>query len=373
MRIALFTEVFLPKIDGITNRLANTIRCLRARGHEVLVFAPSGSVPSHAGARVVRAPSLPFPGYPGLRLGLVDPRWLLELALFRADVVHAVGPAVLGVWGVTAARALGLPLVASYHTDLPRYLPSYGLGRAEGLVWSLIRRVHGAAHVNLCPSRFTANELAEHGIPDVGLWRGGVDTDLFHPGRRSLETRARLSGGNLGGPLAVYVGRLAREKNLERLGEILDAVPDASLALVGDGPDRERLEAVFRGRPVVFTGFLSGKALAEAYASGDVFAMPSETETLGFVVLEAMSSGVPVVAADAGGVRQLVRHDETGLLFDPAAPGALGKTVAELLASRDRQRFLAERARKHAEQSSWDDETRKLVGAYRAAIERAGR
>src|SRR5262249_45132895 len=212
LRIALFSEVFLPKIDGITNRLANTVRCLRERGHEVLVFAPSGCVESHAGARVVRVPSLPFPGYPGLRVGLPDPRILLELGRVGPDVVHGVGPAALGIFGTAAASALGLPLVASYHTDLPRYLPSYGLGRAESAVWALIRRVHGAAHLNLCPSRFTASELAEHGIAGVEIWRGGVDTDLFHPGRRSLAMRERLSGGRIDGPLVVYVGRLARQK-----------------------------------------------------------------------------------------------------------------------------------------------------------------
>src|SRR5262245_15407101 len=145
LRIALFSEVFLPKIDGITNRLANTIRCLHELGHEALLFAPSGCVASHAGARVVRVPSVPFPRYPGLRLGLPDPRVALELRGFDPHVVHAVGPAVLGVYGTIAARALGIPLVASYHTDLPRYLPSYGLGRAEPLLWSLIRQIHGAA------------------------------------------------------------------------------------------------------------------------------------------------------------------------------------------------------------------------------------
>src|SRR5262249_19455907 len=263
------------------NRLANTIRALVALGHEPLVFAPSGSVASHAGARVVRVPSVPFPRYPGLRLGLPAPRVLLALRGFRPPVLHAGGPAGLGVYGPIAARAVGIPLVASYHTDLPRYLPSYGLGRAEPLLWSLIRQIHGAAHLNLCPSRFTSRELAAHGVPGVGIWRGGVDTDLFHPGRRSLEMRARLAGGRIDGPLVVSVGRLAREKGPDRLGEVLDAVPHASVALVGDGPDRARLEQVFRGRPVVFTGFLSGELLAAAFASADVFAMTSETETLG--------------------------------------------------------------------------------------------
>src|SRR5574342_588822 len=119
MRIAIFTEVFLPKIDGITNRLSHTVRCLREDGHEVLVFAPRGAVAEHAGARVVRVPAAPFPAYPGLRIAAPDPRIARELWRFRVDVVHAVGPVCLGVFGIAAARALGLPVVASYHTDLP--------------------------------------------------------------------------------------------------------------------------------------------------------------------------------------------------------------------------------------------------------------
>lgn len=140
MRIALFSEVFLPKIDGITNRLAHTVRCLVEQGHEVLVFAPATAVPGHAGARVVRVPGPAFPPYPALRLSAPHPRIPWELARFGPDVVHAVGPACLGIWGIAAARTLGLPVVASYHTDLPRYAPLHGLGFARGAIWPLLRR-----------------------------------------------------------------------------------------------------------------------------------------------------------------------------------------------------------------------------------------
>ena len=271
MRIALFSEVFLPKIDGITNRLRHTVRCLRDEGHEVLVFAPQGSVPEHAGARVVRIPGLPFPTYPGLRISAPDPRIAHELWRFAPDVVHAVGPVLLGSWGMLAAHALRLPVVASYHTDLPRYLPGYGLGFLEPVAWPLLARIHRAAHLNLTPSRFTRNELLDHGVEPVELWRGGVDTELFHPRRRSLEMRVRLSGGVPDGPLLLYVGRLSPEKGLDTLGEILDAVPEARLALVGDGPARAALERRYAGRRVHFTGFLRGEELAAAYASADVF------------------------------------------------------------------------------------------------------
>jgi glycosyltransferase involved in cell wall biosynthesis len=373
MRIAIFTEVFLPKIDGITNRLRHTLEGLRSDGHEVLLFAPDTAVPEHAGFPVVRIPGVPFPPYPGLRISAPDPRIALELRRFAPQVVHAVGPCCLGIFGIVAARALRLPIVASYHTDLPGYLPDFGLGWARPLVWPAIRAVHNAAHVNLCPSRHTRRELLEHGIEEVGVWRGGVDTELFHPAKRSLAMRMRLAGGVPDGPVLLYVGRLSPEKNLAALRPVLEALPEARLALVGDGPDRARLERLFAERRVVFTGFLRGDELARAFASADVFVMPSATETLGFVVLEAMSSGLPVVAARAGGIPDLVTDGENGRLVDPGDTGAWIDAVGELLRDPLRRGFLAQQARKGAEACGWRGETRRLVLEYRKAIVLHGR
>ena len=373
MRIAFTTEVAPPKIDGITNRLRNTIPCLLEAGHEVLVFAPSGADATLGGARVVPIPGPAYPRYPGLRAALPHPRLALELARFRPDVLHAVGPVCLGTFGVLAARALLVPTVASYHTDLPRYLPLHGLGFAEQVAWPLIRAVHNRAHLNLCPSRGTQSELEAHGIRNVEIWRGGVDTELFHPRRRSLATRACLTDGRPDRPILLYAGRLSPEKNLELLLPVLKGLPGCHLALVGDGPARADLERLFAGHAVTFTGFLAGEQLAQAFASADVFVMPSPTETLGFVVLEAMASGVPVVAARAGGIPDLVAHGVNGLLFAAAASDAARAAVREVLDDRPRARFLAEQGRKSAESATWKRETRDLVWAYRRAIRRARR
>jgi glycosyltransferase involved in cell wall biosynthesis len=372
VRIALFTEVFLPKLDGITNRLSNTLRCLEEAGHECLVFAPDTAVASLGATRVVRVPSLPFPRYPGVRVSLPDLRVVARLARFAPDVVHAVGPACLGVAGIAAARALGLPIVASYHTDFPRYLPDHGLGFASRAIWPLIRAVHGAAHVNLCPSRFTKEELEEHGVRGVGIWRGGVDAERFHPSRRSLAMRLRLTGGRPEGPLLLCVARLSPEKNLASFAEILGELPEARLALVGDGPARAELERVLapfaaEGR-VQFTGFLRGHELAEAFASADLFVMPSKTETLGFVVLEAMASGLPVIAAHAGGLPELVAHGENGSLHHPDRPREAAREIRCLLRHDEQRRFCARLARKTAEDASWPAETRRLLDAYRRAV-----
>jgi glycosyltransferase involved in cell wall biosynthesis len=368
MRIALFTEVFLPKIDGITNRLRHTVEHLVGDGHEVCIFAPDGSVAEHGGAEVVRIAGFSFPPYPEIRVSAPDPRIVLRLLRFGPDLVHVVNPACLGIWGALAATLLRVPIVASFHTDLPRYLPDYGLSFLEPAIWPLLRSVHGLAHVNLCPSRFTRDELHAHGIEPVGIWRGGVDTELFHPRRRSLEMRERLAGGPVTGPLLLSVGRLSPEKNLESLLPVLDAHPDATLAFVGDGPARPDLERAFADRQVSFVGFLRGEELASAFASADLFLMPSRTETLGFVVLEAMSAGCPVVAARAGGIPDLVVHEETGLLYDPDDPKDLLASVASLLEHPGKRRFHARLGRKRAEESSWASETRELVRQYRKAV-----
>jgi glycosyltransferase involved in cell wall biosynthesis len=365
MRIALFTEVLAPKIDGISNRLDHTVRHLKAGGHDVLLFAPAGSVAEIAGARVVRVPGVPFPPYPGLQISAPDPRIVLELSRFAPDVVHAVGPACLGVWGILAAHALRLPIVASYHTDLPRYLASHRMQWLAPVIWPLIESVHGRAHLNLAPSRFTRGELLAHGIEPVDLWRGGVDVELFHPRRRNLAMRMRLSGGVPDRPIALYAGRLSPEKQLDRLCDLHDALPEIRVAFVGDGPARAQLEARLGGERASFLGFLRGEELAQAFASADVFVMPSTTETLGFVVLEAMASGLPVVAARAGGVCDQIDSEIDGLLYEPGAPDEAVKAVYEILASRDLRERLARRARARAERCDWAHETQGLVMQYR--------
>jgi glycosyltransferase involved in cell wall biosynthesis len=368
MRIAIFTETFLPKIDGITTRLRYTVEEMVAAGHQVRVFGPSTAVEEHAGAQVVRVPGPPFPPYPELRMALPDPRIAWELRRFRPEVVHAVAPACLGVWGLLAARALGIPTVASYHTDFPRYAGLHGLGFAEPVVWPLIRAVHNLAHINLCPSRFTRDELEDHGIHHVGIWRGGVDTKRFHPAKRTEEMRERLSAGDVKAPLLLCAARLSPEKKLETVRAVLEELPYVRLAIVGDGPARFDLARHYAGFPVVFTGFLRGEELAQAFASADLFLMPSTTETLGFVVLEAMSAGRPVIAARAGGIPDLVQHGENGFLYEPDDPTALLEAVEDLLSEPARARFYAEQARKAAEGASWRSETRELVWSYRRAI-----
>lgn len=371
MRIALFSETFVPKIDGIVTTLSETVRHLKCLGHEVLIFAPDGGIQQYEGAPIVGMKGRSFALYPELRLALPRASMREQIRNFQPDLLHVADPALLGIAALYYAGganggALRLPLVISYHTDLPAYLHYYKLGFLEPRIWRIMRIRHNRATLNLCTSVAMMQQLQEHGIDRVALWPGGVDTNRFHPDRRSAAMRDRLTGGHSESPLLLYVGRLSAEKDIERLKPMLQAIPTARLALIGDGPHRKTLEQHFAGLPVHFAGFLRGDDLASAYASGDVFVMPSRTETLGLVVLEAMSSGIPVVGARAGGIPEMIVDRQTGYLFDTEAE--LVESVRSLLDCAELRLSLGRAARAHAAEHSWKEATLRLIDLYKSAV-----
>jgi glycosyltransferase involved in cell wall biosynthesis len=368
MRIALFTETFLPKVDGIVTRLRHTVEHLQRNGNQVLVVAPDGGITEYKGARVYGVSGFPLPLYPELKLALPRPSIGVTLEKFQPDLIHVVNPAVLGLGGLYYAKMMQIPLVASYHTHLPQYLHHYGLGMLEGVMWELIKASHNQAQLNLCTSTAMMEQLTAHGVERVDLWQRGVDTETFHPELVSLEMRSHLSQGHPESPLLLYVGRLGAEKEIERIKPVLEAIPNARLALVGDGPNRSALERHFAGTPTHFVGYLTGKELGSAFASSDAFIFPSRTETLGLVLLEAMAAGCPVVAARSGGIPDIVTDGVNGYLFDPAdEQGAIAATV-RLLEQKQERETLRQNARAEAERWSWAAATRQLQNYYRAVV-----
>ena len=372
MRIAFFTETFLPKVDGIVTRLTKTLQHLVAAGDEVLIFCPEGAPDSYLGAKVVGVPALPLPLYPELKLALPRPAVSEALEQFRPDLVHVVNPAVLGLGGIWLAKSRNLPLVASYHTHLPKYLEHYGMGMLEPLLWELLKAAHNQASLNLCTSTAMVAELAAKGIQHTALWQRGVDTDLFRPEWRNDSMRARLHGPyDDTGNLLLYIGRLSAEKQIERIRPVLEAMPQTRLALVGDGPHRQQLERCFEGTPTTFVGYLAGEELASAYACGDAFLFPSSTETLGLVLLEAMAAGCPVVGADRGGIPDIVSDGENGCLYDPDQPHSLTAAVKRLLGESQTRGSLRQAARQEAERWGWAGATDQLRGYYRKVLNQA--
>ncbi len=368
MRIALFTETFLPKVDGIVTRLRHTVEHLQRSGDQVLVVSPDGGLTEYKGARIYGVSGFPLPLYPELKLALPRPSIGVALEEFQPDLIHVVNPAVLGLAGLYYAKMMQVPLVASYHTHLPQYLYHYGLGMLEGVMWELIKASHNQAQLNLCTSTAMVQQLREHGIERLDLWQRGVDTETFHPDLASEEMRSHLSQGHPKSPLLLYVGRLGAEKEIERIKPVLEAIPDARLALVGDGPNRSVLEKHFAGTPTHFVGYLTGKELGSAFACADAFVFPSRTETLGLVLLEAMAAGCPVVAARSGGIPDIVTDGVNGYLFDPAEEEGAIAATQRLLNQQQERETLRQNARVEAERWSWAAATRQLQNYYKAVV-----
>ena len=366
LRIAIVTETWHPYVDGIVTRLSHSVHELVRQGHEVLVIAPSGQ-PAYEGARVVTVPGFGVPFiYGGKRWGLPTRRVDAELTRFAPDVVHAVGPFLLGMAAVRWARRHRRPLVCSYHTRIARYTRHYHVGFAEELAWWQMRRLHSAADLNLAASDWAALELGFHGVPGAKVWRGGVDFDLFHPMRGSLSMRERITRGRPERAVLLYVGRLASEKGLERLLPLVQGRSDRHLVLVGDGPDRARLEHLFSRTNTTFMGLLMPRTVAEACASSDVFVFPSTTDTLGLVVLEARAAGLPVVVPGTENGLELLAGSRYGDVFNPEKDGDLERAVRGVLEVRPSKLAVSEEARRRY--LSWTECTDSLVAYYRATV-----
>ncbi len=346
MRVAIVAESFLPNVNGVTNSVLRVLEHLRRTGHEALVIAPDtprGESPAdrlHDGVRIHRVPSKMFPKVTSLPLGVPRPRMVGVLRGFEPDVVHLASPALLGYGGLHAARYLGVPTVAVFQTDIAGFAESYGVGVMSRVAWSWTRHLHSRADRTLAPSTSAMENLAAHGIPRVHHWGRGVDVTGFVPSARDDALRARWSPD--GKPIVGFVGRLAPEKHVERLAG-LAARDDVRVVVVGDGVDRAKLESLMPS--AIFTGALYGEELAAAYASMDVFVHPGEHETFCQAVQEAMASGLPSIAPDAGGPRDLITPMHTGLLLPTSEFEArLSQAVDHLVAERPRYSIAARRS-----------------------------
>ena len=364
LRIAIVSETFVPKMDGIVRFLVEMLGYLRRHGHAALVFCPGAGPASVSGADVVRAAALPFPLYPELQLTLRSTRMVSTLRGWQPDIVHLAGPALLGAQGLRVARLLGLPAVGHFQTNLPLYARHYGLPWLSTPAWRYLALLHNRCVCTYAPSGPAAEECRRHGLRRVSVLPRGVDITAFSPRYRSDAVRRRW-GVSADQVVFLYAGRLAPEKNLLRLAELTRAMPDSRLVVVGDGPYRATLARQF-GSAVSFTGYLHGEDLAAAYASADVFAFPSLTETFGLVLLEAMASGLPVLAMRAGGVPESVADGQTGILGEPAIADTWVRSARRLAESSELRRAMGERGRIAAQVRTWEATFDQLLADYRA-------
>jgi phosphatidylinositol alpha 1,6-mannosyltransferase len=364
VRVMIVAESFTPSVNGVTGSVLQVLAHLRRSGHPAVVAAPDGGPDDHDGTPVLRMPAVSVPGAPELPVGLPTRRLQQEMARFGPDVVHLASPFVLGAGGLAAAHRLGVPTVAVYQTDVAGFVGAYGAGTTARAAWRWSCRLHRQADRTLAPSAATVEALTAAGVDRVHLWGRGVDAARFAPARRDPVLRARLASGDE--LLVGYVGRLAPEKQVERLAA-LSRVAGVRLVVVGDGPTRTALED--RLPAAAFLGMLAGDELARAYATLDVFVHTGPFDTFGQAVQEAMASGVPVVALDAGGPRELVRHGHSGYLVPPDDPGALQAAVLRLRDDAVLRHSFSRAARLAVRGRSWPAVCDELLDHYRAVVD----
>ncbi len=369
MRVALFTENFLPKIDGIVTIICLLIDHLEARGIQSVVIAPKLGVEHYRQSPIIGVRGVRVPLYPDLTAGPPTLATYRQLKAFNPDVAHFIHPALIGGFGLLMMRRLGVPSVASFHLDYGRLVHHFGIGIIEPATDWLTRWLFNMADSTLAPSRLVQARMNQLGVKNIGLWRRGVDSERFHPRKRNLAMRYRLSGGCPDDKLLLYVGRLSTEKRLMDLRAVLENVPGTRLALVGDGPIRADLERHFAGLPAHFIGYLGGESLAEAYASADMFVFSSALESFGLVVLEAMAAGLPVVASRVGGVTDVITEGENGYSFQVGDTAALVAGVRAIAADRDRMAQMGRAARAFAEGQTWPAIMDEVIDLYARLIE----
>ncbi|HET7735258.1 MAG TPA: glycosyltransferase family 1 protein [Nocardioidaceae bacterium] len=363
MKVAIVTESFLPQVNGVTNSVRHVVDHLVDNGHQALVVAPAPGLADYRGVRVVRARSFAVPMYRDFPLGMPDRSVEEALAEYEPDVVHLASPIALGWVGLRAARKLGIPTVAVYQTDIPGFLRQYNVpGESACAKW--VGRIHKRATRTLVPSRSSYLQLEGLGVPNLHVWGRGVDLDLFGPEHRNRalhDTWARVGKKNGDRLVVGYVGRLAAEKQVRRLRELAD-VPGIRLVLVGDGPEMKWLRKKLPD--ATFTGMLGGVELATAFASLDVFVHTGENETFCQTIQEAQASGVPVVAPGKGGPLDLITHEHTGLLYDPAVPSSLREAVQRLALDPTLRADLAAHGLARVANRRWADVVEELIQVH---------
>lgn len=344
-------------VSGVAATLRRLVQALESRGHATRVYTATYPDDDAGSDRVHRSPSVRFFLDPKIQWALPRRRRIMaDLEEYAPDVVHVMTEFAMGFTGVRVARALGIPVVASAHTDYERYSRLYHVAWARWPGWRYLRWFYGHAAVVLCPSRSYEKHLHRRGIHHTALWSRGVDTHEFSPEHRSRAFRERLGVGD-DDTLVAYVGRFGPEK---RIGVLLEAWeqlaprhPRASLMFVGQGLMEEEIRS--RELPRAhFTGVLYGSDLSRAYASADILAFPSDTETFGNVLLEGMASGLACVAARSGGPLEFARHEENALLVTPRDPAALRAALERLVSDRELRARVSAGARATALERRWE-------------------
>ncbi|MDQ0201562.1 glycosyltransferase family 4 protein [Neobacillus ginsengisoli] len=372
MKLAIFTDTFYPDINGAARTLKRFCHYLDAQNISFKVFAPDSYPSEYASSHIYRLKSLSFFLYPECRLALPNlHRIKSELQSFAPDLIHVATPFNIGLCGVYFAKKLNIPLVGSYHTDFDHYLHYYDLQFLSKILWKYMNWFHRSCEKLFVPSNETLEQLKQHGFSNLEIWPRGVDCQVFHPFYDKKAVRKHYGVSKK--YLLTYVGRLAPEKDVHTLLAVAKSLPpelneNIHWFVIGDGPLREELE---KEAPLnmSFTGYLKGEKLAEVYSASDLFVFPSATETFGNVVLEALASGTPVIGANAGGVKNIVKPGENGYLCKPGYVPEFAGAIARLLNNESLRKQMGWEGRNYALEQKWDKIFENLLWHYSAVIE----
>lgn len=361
--LIVVTETWPPEINGVAHTLATLAAGLVAAGDRVTVVRPRQTAPridsSPAGIQEILVPGLPLPGYAGLRFGLPCPRRLNRLfAEQRPDAVYIATPGPLGASAQRAARRQGIRVVTGFHTNFQQYGRYYLAGPVARGIWAWLRRFHRRTRLTLVPTEEQRVALEYAGFGTVAVLDRGVDSEHFHPRHRDRNLRQAWGAGPED-PVLIHVGRLAAEKNIERVIDTWQALrktrPSLRLVLVGDGPLRRELQAAHP--EIRFAGARRGPDLARHYASADVMLLASLTETFGNVVLEGMASRVAVVTFDYAAGRQHVRDGVSGRLAAYGDATGFQRAVRDLVEDPALRETCRRNGREHAVGVQWSNVT----------------
>ncbi len=370
MKIALFSDTFTPQINGVTNTLGNLIKYFENNDIEYKIFVPKYD--DDADSYAERFYSLKFFIYPDCRIALPNMfRISQTLSEFKPDAIHLMTEFNMGLAGLYFGKKYNIPTISSYTTNFSQYADYFKLDFLKQIIWNYMKWFHNQNYMTLCPSVETEKLLNQNGISNTGIFSRGIDSKMFNANYRSDNLRRKLGIENK--TTFLYVGRVSFEKDLDILSESYKAIKEkykdkVALIITGEGPYLERCKKIFP-QDTIFTGFKKGMELSKLYASCDIFVCPSSTETFGNVVLEAMTSGLAVIGADAGGIKEIIQHKRNGLKFKARDAGQLYNCMAELMENKNLREYLKANGIKFGKSRSWEKIIDGLVDIYKEVLE----
>ena len=374
LRIAVVTETWPPEVNGVAMTLAKLVQSLSHRNHDVQLIRPrqtkSESPLNDSSLEEVLMRGMPIPRYPELKLGLPSKKTLVKTwTLRRPDVVHIATEGPLGWSALQAAKVLKLPVTSDFRTNFQSYSKHYGVGWLRKPIVAYLRKFHNATACTMVPTRELMSTLSENGFANLKVVSRGVDTKLFNISKRDTSLRSAW-GATENTKVLISVGRMAPEKNLEQVLKTYEALKhtdqEFKLVMVGDGPLKDQFQQ--RYPDIIFPGMLSQSNLAVYYASSDLFVFPSQTETFGNVTLEALASGIPVLAFDCAAARDWVQTGINGWLVAESNPEGFAAQAVAVFNSKDALDKITLSTRQQVVHLDWDQIAEQVESVFWDAI-----